>query len=342
MRKKGTRPGKENADSVSLNKYISDTGFCSRRQADDYIAQGRVTINDEPAVPGNRVFAGDVVEIDGEPIVKKVKTLYLAFHKPVGVTSTTDRQDKTNIIDFIGHKERIFPIGRLDKDSEGLIFLTNDGNIVNKILRAGNQHEKEYVVGVDKAIDPAFVDAMSNGVPILGTRTRKCKVVAEGKHTFRITLTQGLNRQIRRMCTALGYEVTRLKRVRIMNVHLGGLPVGHWRYLTPEEVELIQKMVAESKGTEEASQLTPEERRPPRKAPAAVKPGRDKDKPSATGKEGRPKTTAKGPSSKPAPKGQGAKPSAIGPNRPAGKAPGQQAGGKKSSYKSFKKNAGRR
>lgn len=229
-------------DSVSLNKYISDTGFCSRREADDYIAQGRVTINDEIALSGNRVVNGDVVEIDGEPIRKKNKTVYLAFHKPVGVTSTTDPKDKTNIIDFINFKFRIFPIGRLDKDSEGLIFLTNDGNIVNKILRAENNNEKEYVVTVDQPLTPDFLQQMSEGVRILRTRTKPCKVNQENKYVFRITLTQGMNRQIRRMCDALGYKVKKLVRVRIMNVHLGKLPSGHWRFLTAEEVETISRM----------------------------------------------------------------------------------------------------
>jgi 23S rRNA pseudouridine2604 synthase len=240
-------------DSISLNKYISDTGFCSRREADDYITQGRVTINDEVAVAGNRVHDGDVVEIDGEPVKKKVQTIYIAFHKPKGITSTTDQKDKTNIVDYINHKQRIFPIGRLDKESEGLIFLTNDGNIVNKILRAGNNHEKEYVVTVDKIITPDFVQKMSEGVRILGGKTKPCKVVQENKYVFRITLTQGMNRQIRRMCDALEYKVKKLLRVRIMNVHLGKLPVGHWRYLTPEEIAIINKMVAESSKTQEAS-----------------------------------------------------------------------------------------
>jgi 23S rRNA pseudouridine2604 synthase len=236
-----------NGDSVSLNKYISDTGFCSRRDADNYIAMGRVTINDNVAVPGNRVGAGDVVEVDGEPLGKRKNTIYIAYNKPKGVTSTTDTKDKTNIIDAIGHQQRIFPVGRLDKDSEGLIFLTNDGNIVNKILRAGNEHEKEYVVGVDKPIDKEFVDKMGSGVRILGTMTQPCKVVQEGKSTFRITLVQGLNRQIRRMCEVLGYKVERLKRVRIMNVHLGQLPVGHWRNLTAEETAGIMRMVEGSR-----------------------------------------------------------------------------------------------
>jgi len=253
MRKKVSRQVHD--DSISLNKYISDTGFCSRREADDYIAQGRVTVNNEPAVAGNRVYDGDVVEIDGEPIKKKTKTIYIAFHKPKGITSTTDTKDKTNIIDYIRYKQRIFPIGRLDKESEGLIFLTNDGNIVNKILRAGNNHEKEYIVTVDKPITPDFVRKMSEGVRITGGKTKPCKVVQENKYVFRITLTQGMNRQIRRMCDTLEYKVKKLLRVRIMNVHLGKLPAGHWRYLTAEEMTMINRMIADSSKTEEASAL---------------------------------------------------------------------------------------
>ena len=249
-------------DSISLNKYISDTGFCSRREADDYITQGRVTINDEVAIAGNCVHDGDIVEIDGEPVKKKIKTIYIAFHKPKGITSTTDPKDKTNIIDYINYKQRIFPVGRLDKESEGLIFLTNDGNIVNKILRAGNNHEKEYVVTVDQPITPAFIKQMSEGVRILGVKTKPCKVIQENKYVFRIILTQGMNRQIRRMCDVLNYKVKKLLRVRIMNVHLGRLPSGHWRYLTAEEINIINKMVSESSKTQEAS-YKPKTAKPP-------------------------------------------------------------------------------
>jgi 23S rRNA pseudouridine2604 synthase len=256
MRKK-PRNAPRHDDSISLNKYISDTGFCSRREADDYIEQGRVTINEEPAALGNRVYEGDVVEIDGEPIKKKTKTIYIALNKPEGVTTTTDQKDKTNIVEYIGHKERIFPVGRLDKESEGLIFLTNDGNIVNKILRAGNAHEKEYIVSVDKPITTDFIRQMAEGVRILRTKTKPCKVVQEAKFVFRITLIQGLNRQIRRMCDELGYKVTKLKRIRIMNVHLGNLESGRWRYLTPEEVANINKLVSDSSKTEEASRNAP-------------------------------------------------------------------------------------
>lgn len=250
---KKNKPKQIHDDSISLNKYISDTGFCSRREADEYILQERVTINTLVASIGNRVQEGDVVEVDGEPLKKKKKTVYIAFNKPQGITSTTDQKDKTNIIDYINHKERIFPIGRLDKESEGLIFLTNDGNIVNKILRAGNNHEKEYVVTVDKPISTDFIRSMGEGVRILRTKTKPCKVTQEHKYVFRITLTQGMNRQIRRMCDTLDYKVKKLVRVRIMNVNLGKLPLGHWRYLLPEEIETINKLSASSSKTEEAS-----------------------------------------------------------------------------------------
>lgn len=242
----------------SLNKYISETGFCSRREADKYIEQGRVTINDNIASKGNRVMPGDIVEVDGESLKKKDKTVYIAFNKPVGVTCTTDLKDKTNIISFINYKSRIFPIGRLDKPSEGLIFLTNDGDIVNKILRAGNNHEKEYIITTDKPITGDFVSKMSNGVKILGTVTKKCFVKQEGKNRFRIILVQGLNRQIRRMCEALGYNVITLKRVRIMNITLSGLQPGKWRYFTHEEIKHLDTMISTSSKTAEASFLDDE------------------------------------------------------------------------------------
>ncbi|CAL1518599.1 23S rRNA pseudouridine(2604) synthase RluF [Chitinophaga sp. MM2321] len=234
---------------TSVNKYISETGFCSRREADKYIEQGRVTINDNIASKGNRVKDGDVVEVDGEPLKKKKATVYIALNKPKGITCTTDLKDKTNIIDYINFSSRIFPIGRLDKRSEGLIFLTNDGDIVNKILRAGNQHEKEYFVAVDKPITLEFIKAMRNGVRILGVTTQKCFVQQEGPHKFRIILTQGLNRQIRRMCEALGYNVESLKRTRIMNISLKDLAPGKWRYFTKDEIDSINAMVASSSKT---------------------------------------------------------------------------------------------
>lgn len=235
---------------ISINKYISDTGFCSRREADKYIEQGRVTINDNIASKGNRVQDGDVVEVDGEPLKKKKATIYIALNKPKGITCTTDQKDKSNIIDYVNHSSRIFPIGRLDKLSEGLIFLTNDGDIVNKILRAGNQHEKEYIVTVDKPVTLEFIKTMRSGVRILGVYTKKCFVQQEGSNRFRIILTQGLNRQIRRMCEALGYKVEALKRTRIMSLTLKDLPVGKWRYFTKDEIEVLNSMLANSSKTE--------------------------------------------------------------------------------------------
>jgi 23S rRNA pseudouridine2604 synthase len=234
---------------TSLNKYISETGFCSRREADKYIEQCRVTINGKDAHKGNRVGENDIVLVDGEPIKKKKAAVYLLLNKPKGVTCTTDLKDKTNIIDFVNYKSRIFPIGRLDKRSEGLIFLTNDGDIVNKILRAGNNHEKEYIVTVDKPITIDFINKMRNGVRILGTVTQKCFVKQEGPNRFKIVLTQGLNRQIRRMCEALGYNVEALKRIRIMNITIAGLAPGKWRYFTPAEIDIVTKMVASSSKT---------------------------------------------------------------------------------------------
>ncbi|MEI8059602.1 MAG: 23S rRNA pseudouridine(2604) synthase RluF [Ferruginibacter sp.] len=239
---------------ISLNKYISESGFCSRREADKYIEQCRVTINGKDANKGNRVGENDVVLVDGEPIrKKKPQTVYLLLNKPKGITCTTDLKDKTNIIDFVNFKTRIFPVGRLDKRSEGLIFLTNDGDIVNKILRAGNNHEKEYLVTVDQPVTIDFINKMRNGVRVLGTVTQKCFVKQEGADRFKIILTQGLNRQIRRMCETLGYNVLALKRVRIMNITLSGLQLGKWRYFTSAEIDIINKMVAHSSKTAEGA-----------------------------------------------------------------------------------------
>jgi 23S rRNA pseudouridine2604 synthase len=223
--------------SISLNKYISDTGYCSRREADQLILAGRVLLNNRPAQPGNRFKQGDIVEVDGSYITapKKEKLLYIAFNKPIGITTTSETHIPGNIISYINFPKRIFPIGRLDKDSEGLILLTNDGNIVNKILRADNQHEKEYIVRINKPVGHDFVHRMSASMPILGTNTLPCKVNVTGRQTFRITLTQGLNRQIRRMCEYLGYNVVSLQRIRIMNIKLDKLAVGKWRYLSDVE-----------------------------------------------------------------------------------------------------------
>lgn len=229
-----------------LNKFISDTGFCSRREADKLIEQGKVTINGKKPELGTKVSPRDIVKVNGRAINEKPEPLYLAFNKPVGIICTTERQIKHNIIDYIKFPMRIFPIGRLDRASEGLIFLTNDGDIVNKILRAGNNHEKEYIVSVDKQITPEFIKRMGNGVPVLDTITQKCFVEKVDNHTFRIILTQGLNRQIRRMCAYLGYEVRTLKRIRIMNITLKGLPVGQWREFTRAEIAAINQMVVNS------------------------------------------------------------------------------------------------
>lgn len=244
---------KSNENSTSLNKFISNTGICSRREANVYIEAGRVTINNKIAILGNRVFPGDVVRIDNKLLQQKPEPVYIAFNKPVGIVCTTDLKEKKNIISYINYKERLFPIGRLDKPSEGLIFLTNDGDIVNKILRAGNNHEKEYIVSVNKKINERFIKRMSNGIPILGTKTKKCKVFSINEHSFKIILTQGLNRQIRRMCEYLGYKVVRLVRTRIMNVELSEIKSGQWRKLTKKEIDLINQMVASSVKTEEAS-----------------------------------------------------------------------------------------
>jgi 23S rRNA pseudouridine2604 synthase len=238
-----------------LNKYLSDTGICSRREADKLIEQGRVTVNGIKPEVGLKVSGADQIKIDGQPVRNKEKAIYIALNKPVGITCTTEGHVKGNIVDFINHEKRIFPIGRLDKPSEGLIFLTNDGDIVNKILRAGNNHEKEYVVEVNKPVTADFIKKMGNGIPILDTVTQKCFVKQEGSHRFRIILTQGLNRQIRRMCEYLGYEVTKLKRTRIMNISLADLPTGKWRYLSEKEISIINSLVEDSVKTEEGSQI---------------------------------------------------------------------------------------
>jgi len=221
---------------VRLNKYISETGACSRREADKWIVAGRVTCNGQVAALGTRVSDGDEVRVDGELIGAKKKQIYIALNKPPGITCTTEDHIEDNIVDFVGHPERIFPIGRLDKDSEGLILLTNDGDIVNEILRAENNHEKEYIVRVDRPITDLSLKMMAGGVKIMGELTQPCKVVRIDRESFRMILTQGLNRQIRRMCSALGYRAQRLKRVRIMNIDLGSLGVGQWRYLTDSEL----------------------------------------------------------------------------------------------------------
>jgi 23S rRNA pseudouridine2604 synthase len=235
-----------------LNKFISDTGFCSRREADKLIENGQVTVNGTVAPVGLKVTEQDLVLIDGKPLRAKPKRVYLAYHKPVGITCTTERHIHGNIIDAIRYPERIFPIGRLDKPSEGLIFLTNDGDIVNKILRAGNAHDKEYIVTVNKPLTERFIQQMSRGVPILDTVTLPCVVQQRSKQSFSIILTQGLNRQIRRMCEYLGYEVQTLKRTRIMHIRLAGLKPGQWRLLDEIEIRMLETQLFTSSKTAES------------------------------------------------------------------------------------------
>lgn len=236
--------------SVRINKYLSEVGYCSRRAADKLIEQGKVKINGKVPEMGTKVNPGDEVRVKGKLISEpKDKPVYLAFNKPIGIVCTTDtRVEKDNIIDYLNYPKRIFPIGRLDKPSEGLIFLTNDGDIVNKILRARNNHEKEYIVTVDKPITKDFIKKMGAGVPILDTVTRKCFIEQINKNRFRIILTQGLNRQIRRMCEYLGYDVIKLKRIRIMNISLD-VPVGKWRYFTKQELEELNRLCSDSAKT---------------------------------------------------------------------------------------------
>lgn len=220
---------------MRINKFLAETGIISRRGADKWIEEGRVTINGMPASVGSKVEDGDTVCVDGKPVQREEQLVYIALNKPVGITSTTEKHIEGNVVDFVNHPLRIFHIGRLDKDSEGLLLLTNDGDIVNEILRAEHHHEKEYVVQVDKPITEQFLKRMAGGVEILDTTTLPCKVEKISSHVFKIILEQGLNRQIRRMCSALGYSVKRLQRIRIMNIHLGNLKVGQWRDLTEKE-----------------------------------------------------------------------------------------------------------
>ncbi len=265
----------DTSNGKRLNKYISDSGFCSRREADKLIEQNRVKINGQVPELGTKVQPGDVVLVDGKRInavaENKSDRVYIAYNKPIGITCTTERDVRGNIIDAIKHKKRIFPIGRLDKPSEGLIFLTSDGDIVNKILRAENAHDKEYLVTVDKPLSERFVERMQRGVPILDTITKPCTVKVESRFVFSIILTQGLNRQIRRMCEYLGYEVTKLKRTRIMNVTLGNLKPGQWRNLTEQEMAEINRAVASSSKTA-VDTTQPKAKPSARKAPGKATP----------------------------------------------------------------------
>jgi 23S rRNA pseudouridine2604 synthase len=236
---------------MRLNKFIAESGLCSRREADRYIERGHVFLNGKRAQVGDQVGPGDRVRVNGNELepLQEEDVIFIALNKPPGITSTTEQGVKNNIVQFVNHSTRIFPIGRLDKDSQGLIFLTNNGDMVNKILRAGNKHEKEYVVTVNKPLTTEAIEGMANGVPMLGVTTKKCKVVQESANTFRIVLIQGLNRQIRRMCEHFGYDVLKLERVRIMNISLKGLPLGDWRDLEPEEMASIYKMIKGSSST---------------------------------------------------------------------------------------------
>ncbi|TXK33226.1 23S rRNA pseudouridine(2604) synthase RluF [Pontibacter qinzhouensis] len=310
---------------MRLNKYISDSGLCSRRQADKYIEQGHVLINGKKALLSDKVKPRDVVMVNGHAIepLKDEDAVYIAFNKPVGIVSTTEAGTKDNIIEYIHHSQRIFPIGRLDKDSQGLIFLTSNGDIVNKILRAGNKHEKEYLVTVNKPVTDQFVEGMASGVPILGSTTKKCAVTKEGPTIFRIILVQGLNRQIRRMCEYFGYEVTKLERIRIMNITLKGLPTGDWRDLTPQEMENIFKLIEQSESavapakkadaTAGAPTGSKTNKAPHRNGPRSTAPfkagAKAADKTARPGKSGRSKSSgaskSAGRSSKPASGGKG-------------------------------------
>ena len=277
----------DNDNSISLNKFISSTGLCSRREADKLIEQGRVSINRMPARKGNRVKPKDRVLVDGRPISDRPESLYLAFHKPVGIVCTTDAKEKDNIIKYLNYPERLFPIGRLDKLSEGLIFLTNDGDIVNKILRAGNAHEKEYIVTVDKTITDKFIKNMSAGVQVLDRVTRAAHVEKITPRTFKIILTQGLNRQIRRMCTHLGFEVTKLKRTRVMHISLDHIPPGEWREFSESEIDVLHKMIEKSSNS--SAKAKKFNKKPRRTTTAKKKFGSPKPKREELSTKGKPK-----------------------------------------------------
>lgn len=264
--------------TIRLNKYISESGICSRREADRYVEQGNVFINGQRAKIGDQVSPGDKVKVNGQAIEPKnaEEFIFIALNKPIGVVSTTESNERNNIVGFVNHSVRIFPIGRLDKDSQGLIFLTSNGDLVNKILRAGNKHEKEYLVTVNKPLRDDFIAGMSKGVPMLGVTTKKCKVTKVSPFVFRITLVQGLNRQIRRMCEHFNYEVTKLERVRIMNIGLNGLPVGEWRDLTEKELTVLLGAV-ENSSSEAAAPKKTRKPKPPNKQPGK-QPGKQPSK----------------------------------------------------------------
>ena len=262
--------------SIRINKFISESGFCSRREADRFIERGLVLLNGRKANTGDQVKAGDTVRVNGQKLepFQDEDVVFIALNKPVGVTSTTEDNVHNNIVQFVNHSKRVFPIGRLDKESQGLIFLTNNGDLVNKILRAGNKHEKEYLVTVNKPLTQSAITGMANGVSMLGVTTKKCKVVQEGVTTFRIVLVQGLNRQIRRMCEHFGYEVVKLERVRIMHIDLKGLPVGDRRDLTENEMKVMYSMLEDSSGVVEKKpkpKLPAKKGSPPHSKPSGSK-----------------------------------------------------------------------
>ena len=259
-----------------LNKYISSSGLCSRREADRYIEQGNVTINGKRATVGTRVLPGQKVMVNGLLIENEIEPVYIALNKPVGVVCTTETSDRDNIVDFVGHEQRVFPIGRLDKDSQGLILLTSDGDIVNKILRAGNNHKKEYVVTVNKPITDDFLEGMSQGVPILDRVTRKCTLKKLGNNVFQITLIQGLNRQIRRMCEYFGYQVIKLERIQIMNIKLGNLKQGNWRDLTESELSTLFDMIEGSDNVEKPKKAGSKKKKPMQMQSAGTLPPKPK------------------------------------------------------------------
>ena len=322
-----------NTSLTRLNKYISESGMCSRRDADRFIEQGNVYLNGKRAQVGDQVAPGDTVRVNGQLIEPQEAEdlIFIALNKPVGIVSTTESSERNNIVNFVRHSTRIFPIGRLDKDSQGLIFLTNNGDLVNKILRAGNNHEKEYLVTVNKPIRDDFITGMSQGVPILGTKTKKCKVSKEAPTVFRITLVQGLNRQIRRMCEHFGYDVVRLERVKIMNVSLKGLPVGEWRDLTEKELKVLLAAIEDSSSEAPAGRKN-SQKRAPQKSPANGPKARGAGKPKAGGKKpfaGGGKKSAAGSGKKPAAKsaaGGKNKPAHAGKNKPGNRPKAKPAG----------------
>lgn len=324
--------------STRINKYISESGLCSRREADRFVEQGNVWINGRRATTGDQVVAGDRVKVNGQEIEPQEEEdlVLIALNKPVGIVSTTESAEKDNIVEFVKHGTRIFPIGRLDKDSQGLIFLTNNGDLVNKILRANNNHEKEYVVTVDKPITDEFITGMQGGVPILGQMTKKCRVVKESTFVFNITLVQGLNRQIRRMCEYFGYEVTQLVRTRIMNVSLKGLALGDWRDLTPKEIETIIALtdtsaVAPEKKASEKKKIARPNYSGGRSVAKDNKPtGKRASSGARTGNKARQDAKAKGGAAgKPGGKGKpGSQPATKGKGRPGSRASGKPGASK--------------